>query len=529
MQLEPSSVALRALQAPGSRNHPSLLEELFAYELEPYRPPTPPPKPKAKVDKAEAAARRRARAARYELPRVAGRSTRHTVALGIDKLVEQAAEPIPSGDEHENVEGVQRHTAKDSSTGVASASQRIRLMKGKSKASRGDPTARRSSARGRQAERLEGEENAVSVGASTSNESNAAGSGETVRRNKPQRGVVGEESYSPLGPRERRERDRQMAMELVVENLDRRDDFKRFNVGWVLPEGTKRGGRRDRQMDQMSAVVPKKRKCVCCVAVISSSILLTGLADFTASKFKETSAFTPSLTADVERHDPADPSRPEPEVSVKTGVKVDSTAEVLRQHSRSPSSESSLSELSELSDLPEDEVESEGEAVLQNDVPNGDAKVEEEPKPESSRPINKRIRKRTHDSKSDYLVPPLKKQARLPSALIDKTKKSSKTDVNKLVTPTESDLSSLSHESNKVTESKEVKASEEEKDDAEPDEDEQRDERLASLRGTNGSTAVGKWIDPYPDGTLGKQRFARETEFLLINTPFIQYGRKVCL
>lgn len=265
MQLEPSLVALRALLVTGSRNHPTLLEELFAYELEPYRPPTPPPKPKAKVDKADAAARRQARAARYKLPRVAGRSTRHTVALGIDKLVEQAAEPTPSGDERENVEGVQLRTVSDSSTGVAFAhGKRIWLMKGKSKASRGDTTGHRSSARRREAERLEGEKNALSVGASTSNESNAAGSGDTARRNRLQRGVVGEESYSPLGPRERRERDRQMAMELVVENLDSRDNFKRFNVGWVLPEGTKRGGRRDRQVEHMPAVVPKKRKCVCC-------------------------------------------------------------------------------------------------------------------------------------------------------------------------------------------------------------------------------------------------------------------------
>ena len=212
------------------------------------------------------------------------------------------------------------------------------------------------------------------------------------------------------------------------------------------------------------------------------------------------------MAADAERHDPADASRPEPEVPVKTGVKVDSTATALRQRSRSLSSESSLSELSELSDLSEDAVESEAETALKNDAPDGDAKVEDEPMPESSPPTSERLRKRTYDSDSDYLIRPLKKQARLPSALINGARDS----VNKMITPTESDLSILSHESNEVTKSKEVKAPEEEEDDAEPDEDEQRDERLASLRGTNGSTAVGKWIDPYPDGTLGKQRFARE-------------------
>lgn len=266
MELEPSVASLRAMLETGTRNHPTLLHELFAYDLEPYRPPTPPPKPKAKFDKAEAAARRQARAAKYDEPRVAGRSTRHTVAMGIDKLVEVAAEPTPSSDELENGGRVATRTqsAAISDGNAPAGPKRIRVTKATSKASRADSVGPRVSVRGRRGGRPDAQGNDVSASASA--EPNAAGPENTVRHNRPQRGVAGEESYSPLGPKERRERDKQMAMELVVENLDSRDDFKRFNVGWVLPEGTKRGGRRDRQMDHIPEGGPRKRRCKCLLA-----------------------------------------------------------------------------------------------------------------------------------------------------------------------------------------------------------------------------------------------------------------------
>lgn len=48
-------------------------------------------------------------------------------------------------------------------------------------------------------------------------------------------------------------------MTLEVNEVDAWDSFKRFNVGWVLPEGTRRGGRPLRMADALPE--PKKRKC----------------------------------------------------------------------------------------------------------------------------------------------------------------------------------------------------------------------------------------------------------------------------
>jgi NuA3 HAT complex component NTO1 len=56
-----------------------------------------------------------------------------------------------------------------------------------------------------------------------------------------QTGVIGTMAYSPLSDQERRARERDM--QLVVDTVDNKDYFERFNVGFILPEGTKRGGR----------------------------------------------------------------------------------------------------------------------------------------------------------------------------------------------------------------------------------------------------------------------------------------------
>jgi hypothetical protein len=53
-----------------------------------------------------------------------------------------------------------------------------------------------------------------------------------------QRGVVGLETVAVLTDRERRRQEK--ALDIVTEEVDGRDQFKRFNVGWVLPEGSKR-------------------------------------------------------------------------------------------------------------------------------------------------------------------------------------------------------------------------------------------------------------------------------------------------
>ena len=51
-------------------------------------------------------------------------------------------------------------------------------------------------------------------------------------------GVAGYETFAILNDRQRRAQEK--AMDLVTENVDSQDLFKRFNVGWVLPEGSKR-------------------------------------------------------------------------------------------------------------------------------------------------------------------------------------------------------------------------------------------------------------------------------------------------
>jgi hypothetical protein len=193
-------------------------------------------------------------------------------------------------------------------------------------------------------------------------------------------------------------------------------------------------------------------------------------------------------------------------------VKADAAPSHPRQRSRSVSSQSSLSELSDLSDLSDDESDSKAKEPAKEDAPNGSSMDVDGDAPENTPPTrSQRIRKRTYDSDSDYLLPSLKKKVRLPSALAVKGRSAGKDILQKIVTPTDSDFSSLSHEGDGQASIKDTQApekeeeQEEDQDDAEPDEDEERDERLASLRGTNGSTAVGKWVDPYPDGTLGKQ------------------------
>lgn len=242
----------------------------------------------------------------------------------------------------------------------------------------------------------------------------------------------------------------------------------------------------------------------------------------------ETSASTPSLAeaklpSDADRNDVAN----EPNLPRAVAEEIIAGAEpppiTSRQRSRSISSQSSLSELSELSDLPDNEMDSNADSLAKRDAANGSAMDVDGVMPDASSSTSTRIRKRTYDSDSDYLLPSLKKQTRLPSALANKGRNASKSTLP--ATPTESDLSSVSHENVEQARIKEMNALEEEQeqdeeDDAEPDEDEERDERLASLRGTNGSTAVGRWIDPYPDGTLGKPKTDRKPTHTLIPSSF---------
>ncbi|TXT09055.1 hypothetical protein VHUM_02529 [Vanrija humicola] len=55
---------------------------------------------------------------------------------------------------------------------------------------------------------------------------------------RPQRGVLGLQSVAVVSDRERRQREKQL--DLVADEIGAADEYKRFNVGWILPEGSKR-------------------------------------------------------------------------------------------------------------------------------------------------------------------------------------------------------------------------------------------------------------------------------------------------
>lgn len=59
---------------------------------------------------------------------------------------------------------------------------------------------------------------------------------ETSRRSQP--GVVGVTSVPAMSERERRQAEKNL--DLIAESLDSKDEYERFNVGWILPEGSKR-------------------------------------------------------------------------------------------------------------------------------------------------------------------------------------------------------------------------------------------------------------------------------------------------
>lgn len=188
--LEPSRLLLQMLMQPetpgASRDH---LASIFAYELEKPKEPTPPPptppSKKRKVETAEEKRKRREeREARAREREKAGpvRATRASLAME-KAFVEEA--------------GLQEPTKS-----VVPGSNKTR--------------SRRSAAA--DAEPAEG---------STS-----------ARRAHRQVGVVGLATYNSISDKERRQMEKDM--NLATNEVGKEDLFARFNVGWVLPEGSKR-------------------------------------------------------------------------------------------------------------------------------------------------------------------------------------------------------------------------------------------------------------------------------------------------
>ncbi len=189
--LQPSA-ALLAGMLERNQDQSDLLADLFTFKLDPPRELTPPPPPKKQrpaLTAVEIAARKEARKARFSAPRPPPtRATRATERLE-DGLLESVGES----------------TAPLKSETPVTPRRRTRS------------------------------------GPDSSRELNTPPDGQLMPPRKGQKGVAGLAPYSPITQEERHRREFDLALQ--VDKVDDRDNFKRFNVGWVLPEGIKRGGR----------------------------------------------------------------------------------------------------------------------------------------------------------------------------------------------------------------------------------------------------------------------------------------------
>lgn len=204
--LEPSPSSLQPLLFRDSGSQRDLLAQLFAYEFRPLPPPSPlPPLPKLKriITPAERLAQAERRKAEAEALRAAG-SSRHTRSAG------------PSASQNTIHEEM---LPKELRTGYI----------------RSKPTSRRPTVKA-----SSDSQNAASIeGAGRTSES--ADDTTVIPLRRPETGVLGKIVYSPMTDQERRAKEKQMS--LVVDQVDIKETFSRFNVGYVLPEGSKRGGR----------------------------------------------------------------------------------------------------------------------------------------------------------------------------------------------------------------------------------------------------------------------------------------------
>lgn len=203
--LEPLPETLNLLLAPTDDPERDTLASLFAFTLEPPRPPTPPPEKKPKKARESNASRKEKWAAKIAEPRVSSRATRATEA-SLKAFEDDGALAVDSSEQAESSKMAERFA---------------------------DLGRRRSTRRGKaDSEPTDGPSTASSV----------VGQFRPVR---DKRGVVGVQTLAYLTDNERREMERNM--ELTVEQVNGEDLFKRFNVGWVLPAGSKRGGRSERR------------------------------------------------------------------------------------------------------------------------------------------------------------------------------------------------------------------------------------------------------------------------------------------
>lgn len=206
--LEPSQVLLSALLHP-VQDEPDqdYLASLFAFQLEKPRPPTPtpppPPSPKKLPKKKTWAERKKQmedRAAEHRARLEASGSTTTRAGRAMAKaFAEEAGLPASS----------------DVSSPALPQQDGSRSTRAGRRPARSEPDA------------------AVVPAKKPISESTSS-----TGRRREQIGVAGFETVVRLSDKERRAQESQL--DLITEEVGNQDSFKRFNVGWVLPEGSKR-------------------------------------------------------------------------------------------------------------------------------------------------------------------------------------------------------------------------------------------------------------------------------------------------
>lgn len=219
--LEPSLLRLQTLlQASTISNNDNTdnLSSLFDFEItkprEPTPPPPPPPPPKPKIIKPKKSDKEKWEerdAARKD--RIIARSTRSVVHA--NSAFAQEVGFVSSDTEAHS---------RQSSRGGGEGGEVGRTTRNGGRSSRLNPTLPPSSS-------TTGTGTGTGTGTPGDNSSSS-------RMRKLQTGVVAVELVPMISDRERRDAER--ALDLVIDEVDGQDQFKRFNVGWVLPAGSKR-------------------------------------------------------------------------------------------------------------------------------------------------------------------------------------------------------------------------------------------------------------------------------------------------
>jgi NuA3 HAT complex component NTO1 len=222
---EPAAYLLEALTSQVSDDvERDRLADLFAFELEKPKEPTPPPPtpPAKKTYKRDTKRKWEEREARHQERLAAGRATRAGQAR-TDAFKHEAGLPPSSDVEPDHPIA---STSKGRRTRKSLAATTTDMVEAEATSNTLQPPAR----------------------------SDRASASSGLSRSRSQVGVVRTEPIERLTDKERRERERHMA--LITEEVGDSDLFTRFNVGWVLPEGSKRrrGG------DKMEASAPPVTK-----------------------------------------------------------------------------------------------------------------------------------------------------------------------------------------------------------------------------------------------------------------------------